>query len=110
KFELKSFGRYRHSGNMSDHPENAIAPRFGVLSWQAARLIGALETKAQSPDDAPPPETRCEDPSAFTAPLFFGARYLLDRELPFKWRFRLFWWMTARFYYALMFARERNAR
>ena len=95
---------------MSDHPENAIAPRFGVLSWQAARLIGALETKAQSPDDAPPPETRCEDPSAFTAPLFFGARYLLDRELPFKWRFRLFWWMTARFYYALMFARERNAR
>jgi hypothetical protein len=32
KFELKNFQRYRHRGNMSDHPENAIAPRFGVLS------------------------------------------------------------------------------
>jgi hypothetical protein len=31
-FESKNFGRYRHRGNMSDHPENAIAPRFGVLS------------------------------------------------------------------------------
>lgn len=78
--------------------------------WQAARLIGALETVDKLPDDSLPPETCREAPSVFVAPLFFGARYLLDFGLPFAWRVRLFWWMTARFYYALMFARERNAR
>jgi hypothetical protein len=33
KCELKDFQRYRHRENMSDYPKNAIAPRFGVLSY-----------------------------------------------------------------------------
>ena len=45
RFELKNFRRYRHRGNMSDHPENAIAPHFGVLSQleTEVRRFGNLE-------------------------------------------------------------------
>lgn len=74
--------------------------------WQAERLISGLEMKVKSQNDMPPPERYREAPCAFTAPYFFATRYLLDRELPFKWRFGLFWWMTARFYYSLMFAEK----